>query len=61
MVGCERDWDDCNFGEVASQRAEDLSGRTKPPGGDTQSDAETKGDKSENGMNSKDHACGSEA
>jgi hypothetical protein len=29
MVGHEKDWDDCDFGEVASQRAEDLSGRTK--------------------------------
>jgi hypothetical protein len=28
MVDHESDWDDCNFGEVASQKAEDLSGRT---------------------------------
>ena len=56
MVGHERDWDDCNFGEVAGQRTEDLLGRTN-----TRPDAKTMGDKSENGMNSEDHAYGSEA
>jgi hypothetical protein len=59
MVGHEGDWDNCNFGEVASQRAEDLLGQTTHPGGDTR--AETMGNESKNGMNNKDHAYGSEA
>ena len=39
MVGHESDWEDCNFGEVASQRAEDLSGRTTRAGEDIRPDA----------------------
>jgi hypothetical protein len=60
MVGDESEWDDCNVGEVASCRAEDLSGRTTRSGGDTRPDAETMGNESGNGMNSEGHAYGSE-
>jgi hypothetical protein len=65
MVGHESDWDDCNFGEVASQRAEDLSGRTTRSRGDIQPDAQRStdmetGDVSGSEVNTVDFKGGSE-
>jgi len=65
MVGHESDWDDCNFGEFASQRAEDLSGRATRPAGNTQPGADRMtdmgmGDVGGSGINTVDFKGGSE-